>query len=66
MFWAILAVNLRFEIVKIHNESVVKFILNNKYMYVKPSIVLFLFELAHYQECVFQVATGYTCYEWKI
>jgi len=47
---------------KIRNESV-KFMLNNRCMYVKPLIVLFLLEFERYQECVFQVVAEYTCCE---
>jgi len=36
------------ELVKIRNENVEKFTLNNKCMYVRSSTVLFLFELEHY------------------
>jgi len=45
--------NLFVELVKIRNESVVKFTLNNKCMYVKPSTVLFLLELEHCVENVY-------------
>ena len=37
--------NLFIELVKIRNESVVKFTLNNKVMYIKPSTVQFLLNL---------------------
>jgi len=49
------------ELVKISNENIVKFILNNKCMYEKLSTVLFLLE--HCIENVFLVVAGSTCCE---
>jgi len=41
------------ELVKIRNENIEKFTLNNKCMYVRSSTVLFLFEIEHYVENIY-------------